>query len=54
MDGEELAFISQKLMRLRPRYQIYRNGDLFAEVTKDWSWFKKSWRGGSEARCFDL
>ncbi|SDM18114.1 Uncharacterized protein YxjI [Catalinimonas alkaloidigena] len=39
-DGLELAFISQKLMSLKPRYEIYRQGDLFAEVVKEFSWFK--------------
>ena len=42
MDGQELAFISQKMMSFKPRYEIHRNGNLFAEVTKDWSWFNKS------------
>ena len=39
-DGQELAYISQKLLSLLPRYEIYRNGDLFAEVMKELSWFK--------------
>ena len=41
MDGNELAFISQKLLSWKPRYEIYRDGNLFAEVTKEWSWFEK-------------
>ena len=41
MQGNELAFISQKLMTLMPKYEIHRNGQLFAEVLKEWSWFEK-------------
>ena len=41
MNGRELAFISQKLLSFKPRYEIMRNGSLFAEVVKEWSWFKK-------------
>ena len=39
--GEELAFISQKLMSLRAKYEIYVQGQLFAEVVKEHSWFKQ-------------
>ena len=38
--GAELAFIAQKMMSFKPRYQIHRDGALFAEVTKERSWFK--------------
>jgi len=41
MTGNELAFISQKLMSFKPRYQIFVNEQLFAEVTKEFSWFSK-------------
>jgi len=41
MNGTELAYISQKLMSLKPRYQIFIGGKLFAEVTKEFSWFSK-------------
>ncbi len=44
MAGKELAFISQKLMSWRPRYQILRNGAVFAEVAKEATWFKKRFR----------
>ena len=40
MDGAELAFISQKLMRWNPTYEIHRNGSKFAEVVKEISFFK--------------
>jgi uncharacterized protein YxjI len=40
MQGQELAFISQRLMTFKPRYEIYRGGNLFAEVVKEFSWFK--------------
>lgn len=42
MQGNELAFISQKLLSWKPRYEIYREGSLFAEVIKEFSWFDKS------------
>lgn len=41
MSGNELAFISQTLMSLQPRYQIEVNGEPFAEVIKEFTWFKK-------------
>lgn len=41
LKGNELAFISQKLLSFRPRYQILIKGQLFAEVKKESSWFKK-------------
>ncbi len=41
MGGNELAKINQKLLSLKPRYEIYINGNLFAEVVKEWSWFKQ-------------
>ncbi len=37
----ELAFISQKLMSWKPLYQIIIDGNVFAEVIKEWSWFNK-------------
>jgi uncharacterized protein YxjI len=37
----ELAFINQELFSWKPRYQIIRDGRVFAEVVKEWSWFKK-------------
>jgi len=40
-DGRELAFISQKMFSWLPRFQIYVEGQLFAEVVKQFSWFKK-------------
>jgi uncharacterized protein YxjI len=40
-DGNELAFISQKVLSFRPRYRIYVAGNLFAEVNKEFSWFSK-------------
>ena len=41
MQGNELAFISQKLLSFKPRYQILVNGSVFAEVVKEFSWFRK-------------
>jgi uncharacterized protein YxjI len=42
LEGRELAFISQKLLSFKPRYEIYRDGRLFAEVVKEWSWLGKT------------
>ncbi len=42
LQGNELAFISQKLLSWRPKYEIYRSGELFAELVKEWSWFNKT------------
>lgn len=42
MQGNELAFISQKLLSWKPKYEIHRNGALFAEVIKEFSWFNKT------------
>jgi uncharacterized protein YxjI len=33
-DGNEMAYISQKVLSLRRNYRIYRGGDLFARVIK--------------------
>ncbi|NRA39321.1 MAG: LURP-one-related family protein [Planctomycetes bacterium] len=40
-EGQELAFISQKLLSWKPRYQIIINGEVFAEVKKEFTWFKQ-------------
>lgn len=39
-EGQEVAFIKQKLISLKPRYEIYRGGEPFAEVTKDFTLLK--------------
>lgn len=41
MDGAELARIKQKLMSFRPKYEIYLGNQFFAEITKEFSWFKE-------------
>ena len=38
--GKELATIAQTLLSFNPNYAIYKNGSLFAEVTKEFSWVK--------------
>ena len=38
--GNEVARIKQKLMSLLPRFQLYRNEQMFAEIIKEFSWFK--------------
>lgn len=40
----ELALISQKLLSWKPRYQIIIDGAVFAEVTKQWTWFNKKFK----------
>jgi uncharacterized protein YxjI len=35
MNGNELAFISQKLLAWGPTYEIYRNGELAAVIKKE-------------------
>ncbi|MBT7166593.1 MAG: hypothetical protein HN904_27670 [Victivallales bacterium] len=40
MDGKELAFIAQRLLSMRKTYEIHRAGQLFAEVRKEFSFFK--------------
>ncbi len=39
-EGREVAFVKQKLLSLKPRYEIYRDGEKFAEVTKDFTLLK--------------
>jgi uncharacterized protein YxjI len=39
--GVELARIKQKLMTMMPRYQILVDGSVFAEVKKEFTWFKQ-------------
>lgn len=41
---QEVAFISQTMFSWMPRYEIYRNGVQFAEVVKEFSWFKCKFR----------
>jgi len=41
LQGNELAFISQRLLSWKPTFQIYRSGELFAEVVKEFSWLNK-------------
>jgi uncharacterized protein YxjI len=41
--GSELAYIAQKLLSFKTRYDIYRDGDLFAEVIKDFTLFNQQY-----------
>ncbi len=41
LEGNELAYISQKLLSWNPKYELFKDGDLFAEVRKEFSWFSK-------------
>ena len=38
MGGQELASIAQKVLSLRKRYQIFRKGEMVAEVIRGFSW----------------
>ncbi|MCK5852536.1 hypothetical protein KAH27_05845 [bacterium] len=38
----ERSILKEKLMSFRPRYQIFVKDKLFAEVTKEISWFKQN------------
>jgi uncharacterized protein YxjI len=38
--GHELAFIQQKMLSLKPTYQVLRNGQVFASVEKEFTFFK--------------
>jgi uncharacterized protein YxjI len=40
MNGEELAYISQKVLSFKPRYRIFRDGELIAKVVKKITVFK--------------
>ena len=39
--GQELAFINQTLLSLKPRYRIERGGHMLAEVVKEFSWLRQ-------------
>ena len=40
MSGNELAFIAQRVLSFKKRYEIHRDGSLFAEVVKEITLFK--------------
>jgi uncharacterized protein YxjI len=42
--NNELAFIEQKLLSWKKRYNILIDGQVFAEITKEITWFKKKFR----------
>ena len=42
--GRGLAYIEQKLLSWRPRYNILIGGKPFAEITKEFTWLKKKFR----------
>lgn len=42
LEGKELAFIKQKMLSFFPKYEIHQEGSLFAEVVKEFSWFRKT------------
>ena len=43
MNGNELAYIAQKLISLKKTYYVYQNDQLFAEIIKEWSFFKDNY-----------
>ena len=40
MNGIELAYIEQKLLSLKKTYRVYRDGELFANIVKEWSFIR--------------
>lgn len=40
MHGNELAYIAQRVLSFRSRYEIHRDGRLFAEIVKEITFFK--------------
>ena len=43
MNGQELAYIAQKLLSFKTTYEIYRGDNLFAEVVKNFTFFKDNY-----------
>jgi uncharacterized protein YxjI len=41
MQGRELAVIDQKMISLFPKYELKINGNSFARIEKEFSWFNK-------------
>lgn len=42
LDGEELVYIEQKLLKLLPEYNIYQKGHLVGKVKKEFTFLKPS------------
>lgn len=42
LDGQELVYIEQKLLKLLPEYNIYQKGHLVGKVKKEFTFFKPS------------
>ncbi len=40
LDGQELVYIEQKLLKLLPEYNIYQKGHLVGKVKKEFTFFK--------------
>jgi len=40
--GDEVAQIEQRLLSLKPTYDLHRDGRHFATITKEFSWFRES------------
>jgi len=40
MSGKDLAYIEQKVFSLTKTYELYRGSKLFAQVQKEWTFFK--------------
>ncbi|MCA9665296.1 MAG: LURP-one-related family protein [Myxococcales bacterium] len=41
MHGNEVARVEQKVLSMRPTYRLLRDGEEYARIIKEWSWFKK-------------
>ncbi len=53
--GQEVAHVKQRLLSLLPRYQIYRNGQLWADVHEQFRLFGKRFKvEGSNGMVFHI
>ncbi len=44
MNGVELAFIQQKLLTFLPKFFVYQNGNIVAEIVKEFTFLKPRYR----------
>ncbi|MBQ2767778.1 MAG: LURP-one-related family protein [Clostridia bacterium] len=49
--GKELAYIEQQLLTFLPRYMIYRGGEEFAEVVKEFTFFHPEYTVSGPGWC---
>jgi uncharacterized protein YxjI len=53
MGGKELVYIEQKLFRFLPEYSIYYDGQLYATVKKEFTFFKPKFKIHSPLAEYD-